>query len=151
MLCSPNFVKSLRHITSSSLNKNMFVVGISWRVIWILVEKHVVFILSRLATIKRKQYRKCNASKILRLFTLFYFTCTISRWFGSQNVAFTAVFRRFWMRYSEPTTRAFLNFPPVLEVFGQLQTSLVVLELSLIHIWRCRRYSLCRSRWSPYH
>ena len=23
--------------------------------------------------------------------------------------------------------------------------------LSLIHIWRCRRYSLCRSRWSPYH
>ena len=26
-----------------------------------------------------------------------------------------------------------------------------VLKLSLIHIWRCRRYSLCRSRWSPYH
>ena len=26
-----------------------------------------------------------------------------------------------------------------------------VLELSLIHIRRCRRYSLCRSRWSPYH
>ena len=25
------------------------------------------------------------------------------------------------------------------------------LFLSLIHIWRCRRYSLCRSRWSPYH
>ena len=25
------------------------------------------------------------------------------------------------------------------------------LALSLIHIWRCRRYSLCRSRWSPYH
>ena len=23
--------------------------------------------------------------------------------------------------------------------------------LSLIHISRCRRYSLCRSRWSPYH
>ena len=26
-----------------------------------------------------------------------------------------------------------------------------VILLSLIHIWRCRRYSLCRSRWSPYH
>ena len=26
-----------------------------------------------------------------------------------------------------------------------------VIILSLIHIWRCRRYSLCRSRWSPYH
>ena len=27
----------------------------------------------------------------------------------------------------------------------------IILFLSLIHIWRCRRYSLCRSRWSPYH
>ena len=25
------------------------------------------------------------------------------------------------------------------------------LRLSLIHIWRCRRYAVCRSRWSPYH
>ena len=25
------------------------------------------------------------------------------------------------------------------------------LRLSLIHIWRCRRSTLCRSRWSPYH
>ena len=24
-------------------------------------------------------------------------------------------------------------------------------SLSLIHIWRCRRSTLCRSRWSPYH
>ena len=27
----------------------------------------------------------------------------------------------------------------------------VVLGLSLIHICRCRRSTLCRSRWSPYH
>ena len=26
-----------------------------------------------------------------------------------------------------------------------------VQNLSLIHIWRCRRSTLCRSRWSPYH
>eukprot|EP00826_Nyctotherus_ovalis_P007716 TRINITY_DN11968_c0_g1_i2.p2 TRINITY_DN11968_c0_g1~~TRINITY_DN11968_c0_g1_i2.p2 ORF type:complete len:108 (-),score=22.32 TRINITY_DN11968_c0_g1_i2:20-343(-) len=26
-----------------------------------------------------------------------------------------------------------------------------VMELSLIHICRCRRYAVCRSRWSPYH
>ena len=26
-----------------------------------------------------------------------------------------------------------------------------ILQLSLIHIWRCRRYAVCRSRWSPYH
>ena len=28
---------------------------------------------------------------------------------------------------------------------------LTLYTLSLIHICRCRRYSLCRSRWSPYH
>ena len=27
----------------------------------------------------------------------------------------------------------------------------IVYGLSLIHIWRCRRSTLCRSRWSPYH
>ena len=27
----------------------------------------------------------------------------------------------------------------------------IVPVLSLIHIWRCRRSTLCRSRWSPYH
>ena len=27
----------------------------------------------------------------------------------------------------------------------------IVSYLSLIHIWRCRRSTLCRSRWSPYH
>ena len=27
----------------------------------------------------------------------------------------------------------------------------IFLFLSLIHIWRCRRSTLCRSRWSPYH
>ena len=33
-----------------------------------------------------------------------------------------------------------------------LITALIVLSLlSLIHIWRCRRSTLCRSRWSPYH
>eukprot|EP00826_Nyctotherus_ovalis_P055801 TRINITY_DN7450_c0_g1_i1.p2 TRINITY_DN7450_c0_g1~~TRINITY_DN7450_c0_g1_i1.p2 ORF type:complete len:107 (+),score=9.19 TRINITY_DN7450_c0_g1_i1:306-626(+) len=28
---------------------------------------------------------------------------------------------------------------------------LIVKDLSLIHICRCRRYAVCRSRWSPYH
>ena len=27
----------------------------------------------------------------------------------------------------------------------------LLVKLSLIHIWRCRRYAVCRSRWSPYH
>ena len=37
----------------------------------------------------------------------------------------------------------------------QLILSIILLytsqRLSLIHIWRCRRSTLCRSRWSPYH
>ena len=28
---------------------------------------------------------------------------------------------------------------------------LSMVDLSLIHIWRCRRIERCRSRWSPYH
>eukprot|EP00826_Nyctotherus_ovalis_P040674 TRINITY_DN4029_c0_g3_i2.p2 TRINITY_DN4029_c0_g3~~TRINITY_DN4029_c0_g3_i2.p2 ORF type:complete len:134 (-),score=53.92 TRINITY_DN4029_c0_g3_i2:21-422(-) len=27
----------------------------------------------------------------------------------------------------------------------------LAVKLSLIHICRCRRYAVCRSRWSPYH
>ena len=30
-------------------------------------------------------------------------------------------------------------------------TNVFISFLSLIHIWRCRRSTLCRSRWSPYH
>ena len=32
-----------------------------------------------------------------------------------------------------------------------LYTFSAVSRLSLIHIWRCRRHVVCRSRWSPYH
>ena len=39
------------------------------------------------------------------------------------------------------------------EVFSILEPNFTGIgwELSLIHIWRCRRYAVCRSRWSPYH
>ena len=30
-------------------------------------------------------------------------------------------------------------------------TEVTAIDLSLIHIWRCRRSYACRSRWSPYH
>ena len=33
----------------------------------------------------------------------------------------------------------------------QSTQKLCLVSLSLIHIWRCRRSTLCRSRWSPYH
>ena len=35
--------------------------------------------------------------------------------------------------------------------WGQSRTQQKFLNLSLIHIWRCRRIERCRSRWSPYH
>eukprot|EP00826_Nyctotherus_ovalis_P018924 TRINITY_DN1574_c0_g5_i1.p1 TRINITY_DN1574_c0_g5~~TRINITY_DN1574_c0_g5_i1.p1 ORF type:complete len:339 (-),score=53.14 TRINITY_DN1574_c0_g5_i1:44-955(-) len=34
-------------------------------------------------------------------------------------------------------------------IFAELLS--MMKELSLIHICRCRRYAVCRSRWSPYH
>eukprot|EP00826_Nyctotherus_ovalis_P038839 TRINITY_DN3670_c0_g1_i15.p1 TRINITY_DN3670_c0_g1~~TRINITY_DN3670_c0_g1_i15.p1 ORF type:complete len:219 (+),score=53.13 TRINITY_DN3670_c0_g1_i15:125-781(+) len=37
------------------------------------------------------------------------------------------------------------------ESIVQLQAELTDIALSLIHICRCRRYAVCRSRWSPYH
>ena len=33
----------------------------------------------------------------------------------------------------------------------QMNCACITHNLSLIHIWRCRRSTLCRSRWSPYH
>ena len=32
-----------------------------------------------------------------------------------------------------------------------IRTKMIGGDLSLIHIWRCRRIERCRSRWSPYH
>ena len=37
------------------------------------------------------------------------------------------------------------------KVLHKIEESEMPQILSLIHILRCRRYSLCRSRWSPYH
>ena len=40
---------------------------------------------------------------------------------------------------------------PQLREFRQDVVEQVMYDLSLIHILRCRRSTLCRSRWSPYH
>ena len=44
-------------------------------------------------------------------------------------------------RWKKKLSHSILYFP----------TSFEHRPLSLIHIWRCRRSTLCRSRWSPYH
>ena len=43
-----------------------------------------------------------------------------------------------------------LGFSVFSELWMQIKIFAVIV-LSLIHIWRCRRSTLCRSRWSPYH
>ena len=45
--------------------------------------------------------------------------------------------------YVEPVT------PQIVEKIIQRESPDALLPLSLIHICRCRRNSLCRSRWSP--
>ena len=39
----------------------------------------------------------------------------------------------------------------VIAIFPIPEDQMTEQDLSLIHIWRCRRSTLCRSRWSPYH
>ena len=43
------------------------------------------------------------------------------------------------------------GFETEAEAQGSWTILFAVQSLSLIHIWRCRRSTLCRSRWSPYH
>eukprot|EP00826_Nyctotherus_ovalis_P016116 TRINITY_DN14643_c0_g1_i3.p1 TRINITY_DN14643_c0_g1~~TRINITY_DN14643_c0_g1_i3.p1 ORF type:complete len:139 (+),score=11.44 TRINITY_DN14643_c0_g1_i3:58-474(+) len=40
---------------------------------------------------------------------------------------------------------------PVVRVYDFYFDPVAIVGLSLIHICRCRRYAVCRSRWSPYH
>ena len=51
-----------------------------------------------------------------------------------------------------------INLLPIFLIFltsiitgSKIRTMWMTPFLSLIHIWRCRRYAVCRSRWSPYH
>eukprot|EP00826_Nyctotherus_ovalis_P000964 TRINITY_DN10094_c0_g1_i3.p1 TRINITY_DN10094_c0_g1~~TRINITY_DN10094_c0_g1_i3.p1 ORF type:complete len:165 (-),score=37.07 TRINITY_DN10094_c0_g1_i3:12-506(-) len=44
-----------------------------------------------------------------------------------------------------------LNSRCVKSVAGGESHTVALMDLSLIHICRCRRYAVCRSRWSPYH
>ena len=41
-------------------------------------------------------------------------------------------------------------FPRLISAVAEWMSAILV-HLSLIHIWRCRRIERCRSRWSPYH
>ena len=49
---------------------------------------------------------------------------------------------------SRPSRRATPHLASYVRTVYKAKSSIL---LSLIHIWRCRRSTLCRSRWSPYH
>ena len=51
----------------------------------------------------------------------------------------------------ESLQRAFTKEEVVKALFDWCGDKALGPDLSLIHIWRCRRIERCRSRWSPYH
>ena len=53
----------------------------------------------------------------------------------------------FWKTVWRYLRKLYIELPydPAIPLLG------IYPDLSLIHIWRCRRYAVCRSRWSPYH
>ena len=99
--------------------------------------------------------------------SLFTVTSNLAQWFVNRLCSFffgssswSAV--RFWFFFSSWGGGTAPQTPPlllnILAFFiethpkqSQHDVSLQMYYLSLIHIWRCRRSTLCRSRWSPYH
>ena len=117
-----NLVKLLQFDWRTLFLDNIFVVGISWYKNWNFMQKMRFSILSRPSTIRTRKYEKCLASKILRLFKLFFGKKVISCVSIHEYVAFTSVFWWFWMRYSEPTKRSFQKILVVLNLPIQMQT-----------------------------
>ena len=64
-------------------------------------------------------------------------------WYHCQRMAI-ALSRNFYVHLL-----TFLYLGKCIVAFSHFYT--VIIYLSLIHIWRCRRSTLCRFRWSPYH
>ena len=67
-------------------------------------------------------------------------------WFGSSAVS--NVCWRVWHTYIRPVNIQCWQWRIQNFIMGGRSRCQ---RLSLIHIWRCRRSTLCRSRWSPYH
>ena len=87
------------------------------------------------------------------------YSCNVKLWLaittsgGGCELASTVRCRTAWGKFRELLqilTNKHLPLPSRGRVYSTCVRS-VMLHLSLIHIWRCRRSTLCRSRWSPYH
>ena len=55
------------------------------------------------------------------------------------------------VRYSFPSSQGLLNDGVLNLSARQAEFKAKSGKLSLIHLGRCRRYAVCRSRWAPYH
>ena len=103
----------------------LFVVGIFWSIKWNFSWKITLSILSRPLTTERNGFKKCCASKILRILSLFFMKRYIIRMVIHRNVAFSGYFSVFWMRYSRTRKRDFQKIAKVFEPLAQYLKSLV--------------------------
>ena len=83
-------------------------------------------------------------------------TLLITQWaLLSHAPCVLMLFRLEWLRMEvaashQPPAQLLMNLATFWTCIMMVNMSTILL-LSLIHIWRCRRSTLCRSRWSPYH
>eukprot|EP00826_Nyctotherus_ovalis_P030337 TRINITY_DN2420_c0_g1_i14.p2 TRINITY_DN2420_c0_g1~~TRINITY_DN2420_c0_g1_i14.p2 ORF type:complete len:137 (-),score=6.14 TRINITY_DN2420_c0_g1_i14:22-432(-) len=66
-----------------------------------------------------------------------------------EEIAFKS--QRSLARISTPRQEAILSAVKIQPLSLYFISFFTIISLSLIHICRCRRYAVCRSRWSPYH
>ena len=64
---------------------------------------------------------------------------------------FRAFFIFFFFTVLQPRSPRCVNQQIYMIARASISSQQSAVSLSLIHIWRCRRDVLCRSRWSPYH
>ena len=110
-----------------------------------------LFVHSRTFQLNYRSYANRNKGtppRRARTMCLSFVTC-ISKFWGTRNellsVKFMTPFHKIILGYS--TSHYHTAKVYIIHTSWKFQQ----LFLSLIHIWRCRRSTLCRSRWSPYH
>ena len=85
---------------------------------------------------------------VQRIFAKFVIWCTVCLRTGPE-----VKISNFW-KFKMADSCHFENWKSAIEQYILMRRPVRVksaIHLSLIHIWRCRRSTLCRSRWSPYH
>ena len=81
--------------------------------------------------------RRLSGPQALQIWTHWTFTSGAPCWKSIIN--------------SSRSIRQLMSWKSLCRLFGKRCHENTWTRLSLIHIWRCRRSTLCRSRWSPYH